>query len=134
MNFGNSEISLGLQIHAMRSYFPQLRYRRVNQRPTWTGHLQPTEKSPQYQVKVVYDSYRPKVWVLSPDIVANAPHRYPDDSLCLYYPHDRSWTRDKFIYRTVIPWACEWLYFYEIWCVTGVWYGPEAPHSGDKIQ
>lgn len=132
MKFGNNEISIGKQILAMKSYFPQLKYRRVKQRPTWIGCLQPANDSQKYQIKIEYRSYRPKVWILSPSIDPHAPHRYPDKSLCLYYPKDRSWTCDEFIYKTIIPWVSEWLACYELWCITGIWYGPEAPHSGEK--
>ena len=131
MRFGNSNITIGQQVHAMRSYFPQFKYKRVNQKPTWVGCLQPTVASPKYRVKVEYSSTYPKVWVLSPSIT-DAPHRYPDKSLCLYYPKDRSWTQKKYTHETIVPWVSEWLVFYELWCVTGVWYGPEAPHSGEK--
>lgn len=24
--------------------------------------------------------------------------------------------------ETIVPWTSEWLYFYEIWLVTGEWY------------
>lgn len=132
MKFGNNNITVGMQVNAMRSRFPQFEYKRVNQKPTWIGYLQPTENSPKYQIKVEYGGSAPKVWVLSPALVESAPHRYSDKSLCLYYPQDRSWTPQKYICSTVIPWTAEWLAFYEIWCVTEVWYGEEAPHSGKK--
>lgn len=134
MRFGNSNITIGMQVNAMRSYFPQFRYRRVKNKPTWIGYLQPTEESPRYQIKVEYGTSYPKVWVLKPILVEDAPHRYPDKSLCLYFPRDRSWTRKKYICTTIIPWVSEWLAFYELWCVTGIWHGPEVPHSGEKMS
>jgi hypothetical protein len=30
--------------------------------------------------------------------------------------------------ETVLPWASEWLGYYELWHATGTWAGPEAPH------
>jgi hypothetical protein len=134
MKSGNSDITIGLQIFAMRCQFPQLKYRRSrNQRPTWVGSLQPTDQSPQYKVKVVY-AYpsEPKTWILAPSIACNAPHRYSDKSLCLYYYKDRSWNSRMLIAKTIIPWTAEWLGLYEIWCLTGMWYGDEAPHTGEK--
>ncbi|ACX76279.1 hypothetical protein Fisuc_2696 [Fibrobacter succinogenes subsp. succinogenes S85] len=43
--------------------------------------------------------------------------------LCLYHPKKRPWDRSMLLSETVIPWAIEWLYFYEIWLCTGQWLG-----------
>lgn len=95
----------------------------------WVGTLQPSQKSSVYTVKVVYSPpKKPRVWVISPTPKANAPHRYHNKSLCLYYPGDYSWTSDCYIATTIIPWTAEWLLLYEIWDKTGTWYGAEAPH------
>lgn len=135
MKFENRDISIGLQMLAMRSLFPQFNYRRERQRPTWIGSLQPSNKSPLYKVKIRYSlPSPPKVWVLSPPIDPNAPHRYSDKSLCLYYPKDRSWHPEEFIAKTIIPWTVEWLALYEIWCLTGEWYGDEVSHTGKKSK
>jgi hypothetical protein len=121
----------------MRRDFPEFKYSRPNNVPTWHGLLQPREISPAYTVKIVYHfagwrSKSPRVWVKSPEIHPDAPHRYGDGSLCLYFPPDRDWTPDKFISETIVPWAALWLAFYEIWLDTDHWYGPEAPHTGTK--
>lgn len=127
------DVSLALQVAAMRSYFPQFRRIGSRQGVTWTGHLQPTKDSPKYEVKLSYNlGSLPKVWILNPSIVDDAPHRYPDQSLCLYYPHDRSWSPAKHIFKTIIPWTSEWLAYYEVWCLTGIWYGKEVPHEGEN--
>ena len=116
----------------MQNYFPGLKYCRGKDGPTWRGVLKPREKSPEYTVKMVYkEKTIPKVWIVSPKI-DYAPHRYFDQSLCLYYPDDRSWTSDLFLAETIVPWTAEWLAFYEIWYVTGIWYGDEVPHNGKK--
>ncbi len=133
MKLGNSDLTIGQQISMMRSLFPQFRYKREHQRPIWIGSLRPTDKSPIYKVKMMYPyPSSPKIWITSPPIGSNAPHRYSDKSLCLYYPKDRHWHSKKFIARIIIPWAAEWLALYEIWCLTGEWYGDEAPHTGKK--
>lgn len=31
--------------------------------------------------------------------------------------------------ESVLPWTAEWLFYYEMWHVTGEWGGPEAPHA-----
>jgi len=127
-------LNIGQQIYAMRSSFPQFQYYRSSKGFTWKGWLQPTDKSPKYSVLLRYKiGKHPSVWVLEPPIEPNAPHRYSDESLCLYFPDDQSWKSDMFIAKRVIPWTAEWLRFYEIWLITGEWYGPEAPHSrGEK--
>lgn len=130
-------VTIGQQVAKMKRDFPSFAYRRRNNIPTWYGTLQPTGNSPAYDVKIVYQyanrrSKPPKVWILSPDIHPKAPHRYSDESLCLYYPAERSWTPHKFISETIVPWSALWLAFYEVWLETNHWYGPEAAHEGKK--
>lgn len=135
-------LSLGSQVLQMNKDFPEFQYtlnkdNRGKRVPTWRGYLQPFKNSPRYLIKIIYpfDSYYskpPSVWVINPAPKENAPHRYPDKSLCLYYPKDHSWTPYLFISNTIVPWAAMWLAFYEIWLDTDVWYGPEAPHKNDE--
>jgi hypothetical protein len=126
--------TIGQQAWTMHDLFPQFQYRRRGSRLVWTGFLKPSLKSPEYQVRIQYQQgFPPKVHVLWPEICPDAPHIYQSDkSLCLYYSKDGSWSSARLIARTVIPWTAEWLRFYEIWCITGKWFGPEAPHSGTK--
>jgi hypothetical protein len=64
-----------------------------------------------------------------------APHLYGawDDPLgahlCLYYRPDEIMVPGKQSASKLLPWAFEWLYYYELWLVTGVWSGPAAPHD-----
>ena len=130
-------VTIGHQVAQMQEDFARFKYSRRNNLPTWHGPLQPTEASPVYTVKIVYQfagrhSKSPKVWVKSPEIRPDAPHRYDDGSLCLYFPPERNWTPYKFISETVVPWTALWLVFYEIWLDTDHWYGPESPHTGTK--
>jgi hypothetical protein len=63
------------------------------------------------------------------------PHLYSawDDpkgaDLCLYYPADETMVPGQQVAQKLLPWAYEWLYYYEMWLVTGFWAGPEAPHD-----
>jgi hypothetical protein len=114
----------------MGQLFPGFRY--AWRTASWTGILQPSPTSSKYRVQITYQGRgRPVVHVLEPQICEDAPHTYPDGSLCLYY-HDGSWTKAKMLGETIIPWTAEWLYFYEYWLATGKWLGPEAPHGGKK--
>ena len=45
---------------------------------------------------------------------------YPaDNSLCLYYPGDLTWSDKHHLYDKTIPWLVEWLVFYELYQITG---------------
>lgn len=116
----------------------ELRYRfdgRVRLRPghlSWTGVLEPSSMSRRYEVQILYRlGHHPDVRVLEPKLVPNAdgilPHFYPDSrTLCLYDAGE--WGPHKFIAQTIVPWTSEWLLHYELWSVTGRWYG-----SGDDM-
>lgn len=132
-----SAVPVGLQWLKMQEYFSSLSFTRENNVPTWYVSLQPTDCPPVYTAKIAYKFTNrsgdvPKVWIVEPEIHPDAPHRYSDDSLCLYYPPERSWTPDKFISETIVPWTALWLLFYEIWLDADHWYGPEAPHDEEK--
>ncbi|CAG0975719.1 hypothetical protein ANRL4_01552 [Anaerolineae bacterium] len=118
----------------MKQHFPQLQYCRKGSCQVWIGLLRPSPNSRDYLLSIEYtQGYPPKVHVLSPELLSNVPHIYhTDKSLCLYHPGEGSWSSGKLIARTIVPWTAEWLRFYEIWCLTGKWFGPEAPHSGEK--
>lgn len=123
-------INLGLQDLAIKSKFPTFTLYKNNHRDIfWLGELQPDPASPVYTVRIQYDPYSPKVYILKPEVLNNAPHRYGDKSLCLYHPNDKSYKPDLLIADTLVPWTSEWLYFYNIWLEEGVWWGKEAPHS-----
>lgn len=127
---------VGIQILWMKKFFPNFRYFKENGKKYWIGTLEPTETSPVYRLKIrFYLDKSPRVEVLEPSLDPKAPHRYPDGSLCLYSPadpKDQKWTQDGIIAKTIVPWAAAWLYFYEYWQETGVWYNEEASHQGPK--
>jgi len=133
------------QIARMREHFPGIRLESWrNGRARWVGEIQPGEVCSVYEVRVDYRLRRaPKVHVLKPELERNSrdetvPHRYSDGSLCLYYPRHREWGPESAIAETIVPWTCEWLYYYELWQATGEWLGggihpepakPGAPRS-----
>lgn len=52
----------------------------------------------------------------------------PENSaLCLFDPDEGQWDNTMWISDTIIPWASEWLHYYEFWQVDGVWRGANAP-------
>lgn len=129
-------IALDLQIYHISKSFPSFEFYRNNGEEYWLGQLTPTENSKTYTVKINYLYKKAsRVYVIEPHILKHSPHIYPDKSLCLYYPKDFSFDkRISLIANTIIPWTAEWLYFYEIWIETGVWWGSEAPHPVSNLE
>ena len=97
--------------------------------------IQPTEISKKYKVLLQYDSIqkRPQVYVSLEQLNVydkeKIPHKYGIKNLkgkeyvnlCLYYPGE--WNSTMNISETLIPWVSEWLYYFEVWCITGKWCG-----------
>jgi hypothetical protein len=48
---------------------------------------------------------------------------YDQERLCLYLPGSGEWSGDMSLGHTVIPWISVWLFYYELWHVTGDWLG-----------
>ena len=104
-------------------------------RSWWTGILQPTALSDSYRIGFSYTvPERPKIEVLSPELklhpgYSRLPHVFEDGTLCVHTAWE--WHGDLLIARTIVPWVCIWLYFYEVWYTTGCWLGegthPELP-------
>ena len=126
------QTDLTLQRFAMKMKYPAFACQSKNNGIVLTGVLTPREASPQYQVQIILMPHKyPEVRVLSPQILKSAPHLWPNGSLCLFNPRDRKWKHQELIAQNLIAWASLWLYFYEGWLGTGIWFGPESPH-GDE--
>src|SRR4051812_3669028 len=83
-------LNLGMQDIHIQQKFSTFDLKREGRRWVWIGYLKPTAKSVRYKVKIVYDPYKPKVYILEPEVLKSSPHRYGDQSLCLYHPNDNS--------------------------------------------
>lgn len=143
---------LNAEDRRIRELFPE--FRRVAALPgqcIWEGPLQPFAQP--YRVRLIWSlgvrgatvrsAYSsPMVLVLDPPLVRRpaeperpVPHLYarPEPALpphlCLYWPPGREFDASMYLADTIIPWAAEWLMYYELWHVTGEWAGPEAPHG-----
>jgi hypothetical protein len=78
---------------------------------------------------------KPIVNIMNPTVKENAPHRYSDKSLCLYYPANFKWSeKTNLIVKQIIPWTAMWIYCYEFWLQTGEWIGGAFPHSSKKKE
>lgn len=107
------------------------------------GEVRPTDISRVYRVRLTYRAkYRPKVKVEDPPLRrrpsepdVGIPHTFNQsqegkETPCLHRTTD--WSSDMRLANTVIPWLYEWLMFYELWHVTGEWYGGGVDHNGRK--
>jgi hypothetical protein len=101
----------------------------------WVGKLKSSPNGGEYKVKLTYEAGdRPKVYVLDPmplDL-ATGKKTLPQ-RLCLYYPDGKEWNRSRPI-QTVMIWAIEWLYHYELWLITAEWLGGGTVHSSSKMD
>lgn len=137
-------IDLGAQLaHLVALNLPGNSARITNGRLVFTYEVKPTALSRSYKLELSYArNSSPEVRVLEPNIVALSgeqglpPHLYTFEHpvrLCLYLPSAGDWTRDIVLATSVIPWSVEWLFYYEMWQVTGEWHGGGAhPPAREK--
>ena len=127
---------LNEQVREMAELFPGfVVVRKTYDYAQWRGTLQPREKGLTYIVRVTafaHSARDPIVDVLDPAPSADAPHRYADGRLCLYYPPDGTWSDNRSVARTIVGLTAVWLACYELWQATGQWYAPEAPHEHEE--
>lgn len=72
----------------------------------------------------------PQVYILNPAIEPSAAiHIYEEGALCLFYPGDLNWKDRTSIAENTIPWIFEWILFYELFLLTGLWEGEYVPHG-----
>ncbi len=108
----------------------------------WVGPLRGFQMK--YKVAVIWEWANtkavPLVYVLDPPLrprprtdFIDLPHlnydqHQPEDSaLCLFDPGIGEWNNAMLIADRIVPWASEWLYYYEIWHLDGIWHGSNAP-------
>jgi hypothetical protein len=122
------------------SRFPDSRGVLRPDRLVWVGSLTPAEYSDSYEL--VIDHQRracPLVYVSRPrlQLATNQPlpHVYSWNTLCLFLDH-REWDVNIPIADTLVPWASEWLFYYELWLASdGEWFGEgqhPAPGSDNR--
>ena len=94
------------------------------------GEFKPDNCKP-YNIKIEFRAGTfPQVYILNPIIKPNADiHIYREGSLCLFYPGDLKWKDSTSIAEHTIPWIFEWILFYELYLLTGVWEGEFVPHG-----
>lgn len=111
----------------------------------WTQEVKPSSLSKKYILTLDYDGGIPRVYLYNQGIVNDKdeeiPHCYKQNyisegneyvQICIYYPKYKEWTRDMFLSETIIPWAVDWIYYYEQWRITGKWLGGGIIHEKSK--
>ena len=132
-----TEVNLALQALALRHLMPDGSTRLRPGQLTWTGWVQPTVEMNSYQLRIdLKQGRRPLVRALAPTLKPNVegrlPHVYSDGNLCLSRRGD--WKSTMYLTDTFLPWACEWLTFYELWLAVGIWYGDGPERLDDASQ
>lgn len=129
-NFRTRDKTIAEQVSSMRCKYPHFTTDFTSHSSMKiTGVLQPTSRSDAYEFMLKYNLVdSPKIKIVSPVLMKNdkgeeAPHLYPNEILCLYHPKYREFNRTDYLCDTIIPWTSLWLYYYELWHLTGEWLG-----------
>ena len=69
--------------------------------------------------------------LVKPEGEEKLPHVFDTkkQQICLHYGPFREWDSTMFLALKIVPWAAEWLLFYELWVITGEWLGEGVEHS-----
>ncbi|WP_455586458.1 hypothetical protein [Bacteroides sp.] len=100
----------------------------------WKCEFTPSVLSDTYMLKIVFSAGNfPRTYIVSPKPLPLAegakrlPHTYNysngKQQLCLFLPSANEWDSSMLISETIVHWAVQWMYFYEIWVSTGIWMG-----------
>lgn len=95
------------------------------------GYLQPTPMSKVYRVKIDYNfRVRPSISLPDEDFSKERPpHTFKDGELCLYHKDGSGAWNSKKLMTDLVPMISHWLWCYEVWQVTKIWYGEEYSHD-----
>lgn len=99
-----------------------------------------------YKIRIDYhEKGFPEIYVVSPEIdmssfleIHTFGLKYHGDynrelpKLCLTYYSIDKWNSSIMLSESYIPWAIEWTEFYEIWLLTGKWYGGGIHPESEK--
>lgn len=121
-----TDVNLALQALWLDRAFPEGAAQFVAGRLVWKGHVRPLPTCDAYVVQLEAEQARtPALYVKSPELVPDSegrlPHVYDDGGLCVSEFGD--FRPDMLFVDSIVPWALEWLVYYELWRATGVWFG-----------
>lgn len=132
-------LSLAQQATNIELTYPNFNCKIINGTLIAEGCIRPTPLSVIYKIRITYKIHnKPQTEVISPKLDGNGkniPHVYKENRLCLYYPKCEDWTKYDYIADKIIPWIPLWLYYYEVWQITGQWLGGGVhPTINDKQE
>ncbi len=141
-NYFSSNKTTALQLHNLKSKYKCLNSKLKNGKLVWKQKVKPSEYSKEYVITLKYDGITPEVYLYNQGIikkrdefVPHCYHRFYESDyneyvkLCLYYPKYKEWTKSMFLSETIIPWAIDWIKYYELWRITGKWLGGGIVHE-----
>ena len=113
----------------------------------WEQPVKPSNLSKTYTITVKYNGQVPEVYIYNQGIVKSKndpiPHCYKKKyssknkeyvQICLFYPKSKEWNQTLYLSKTIIPWAIDWLHYYETWRITGQWLGGGIDHEKNTIS
>lgn len=130
-------LTLAQQALALAKAFPDHRPIFKRGRLVWVVDLRPSALSTVYKVRLEYrPGSLPQITIVEPVLRRvegkPLPHTFEGDLLCLNYPWE--WLGDEDIASTIAPWISEWLFYYELWVITGRWLGGGHGHEDDEVM
>lgn len=128
---GRKGIPALTQLETIKEAFPEAKITKIQR-----GHyevivpLNPKNISRTYDVKIAFTEFGAKIYVVNEVLKVaeqrkKLPHVYDHKAqqLCLYSISNKEWSSRQLIVKTIIPWASEWLFYYELWLISGDWLG-----------
>lgn len=125
-------ITLNSQLERLMASFPMLKViESTNTKFEVVLKLRPDVFSKEYHVKIIYEIGKVvSVFIINEELKiaknrTKLPHVWDNDKqkICLYSSDGGKWNSGNSIVSTIIPWASEWLYYYEMWLIDGIWHG-----------
>ena len=133
------------QLGLLKHEFPSSKGSVTRGTMVWRYEFTPSALSDTYKLKIVYNANKyPKAYIESPKPLQLAegakqlPHTYDfsngKQQLCLFWPAADEWNSSLSIATTIVHWAVQWMYYYEIWLATGTWMGGGHGNCDVKIK
>ncbi|EKO3968828.1 hypothetical protein EF707_06245 [Vibrio fluvialis] len=139
-------LSLSAQLKALQEQYPigkgRITKGKTGLQLEWRQEVQPSKLSRKYRILIRWSGVKdiPLVEVIEPDLrkLSNgkrSPHEFYSKGSCkpcLMFNSRKSseWTSSMLISETIVPWALEWLFYWELWLSSGEWEGGGV-HPGE---
>jgi len=134
--------SVAIQLFNLNAKYKGLDYSLKRGNLVWKQKVRPSEISREYEITIKYNGNTPEIYLYNQGIMKEKnekiPHCYERFynnenneyvKICIYYPKNQEWSRDMLLSDTIVPWAIDWIHFYELWRITGKWLGGGVEHG-----